>query len=210
MRINYICISLFFFALCSCDKPRPAASTTPPTTEESSDEPDYRPRPPMHLEHTLRISDYPFEIRVPERWDWRSSTVNILEGPTPHGPKPAGTIHLTVTRRGPLSKIVMDALKSPSTKPTSTTNDSFSRHQHRTAGKLEIYEQRALEPATGPDPARIKWTISIFQPVDKDNVLLFQLTFLDLTQTHFEKDRELIESMIASIAPAQQEEPSLK
>ena len=208
MRINYICISLLFFALCSCDKPRPSASTTPPTTEESSDEPDYRPRPPMQLDHTVRISDYPFEIRVPERWDWRSTAVNILEGPTPHGPRPAGTIHLSVTRRGPLPKIVMDAIKSPSTKPT-TTNDSFFRQQNRTMGKLEVYEQRALEAAVGPDPARIKWTISIFQPVDKDNILFFQITFLDLTRAHFEKDRSLLESMIASIAPAE-EEPSLK
>jgi len=51
--------------------------------------------------------------------------------------------------------------------------------------------------------------VSIIQPVDKQNILFFQLTFLDLTREHFEKDRELLESMIASIA-AVQEEPSLK
>src|SRR4051812_2195931 len=186
MKHQFIYCSLLIAILCSCDKPRPVASTTPPATEESSDEPDYRPPPPMHLEHTLRISDYPFEIRVPERWDWRSTTINILEGPTPHGPKPAGTIHLAVTRRGPLPKMVMDALKSPSTKPT--TNDSFFRQQTRTLGKLQIYEQRSLEPAVGADPQRIKWTLSIFQPVDKDNILLFQISFLDLTRNHFEKD----------------------
>jgi hypothetical protein len=207
MKTNYILLSLLIFSLCSCDKPRPSVSTAPPATEESSDEPDYRP-PPMHLDHTVRISDYPFEIRAPERWDWRSNAVNILEGPTPHGPKPAGTIHLTATRRGPLPKTITEAFKSSSTKPAAT-NDSFFRHTTRTIGKLEIQEQRALEPAAAPDPQRIKWTISIFQPVDKDNVLLFQLTFLDLTREHFEKDRELLESMIASIAPAQ-EEPSLK
>jgi len=115
MRTKYICISLLIFVLCSCDKPRPAASTTPPATEESSDEPDYRPRAPMHLDHTVRVSDYPFEIRVPERWDWRSNAINMLEGPTPHGPKPAGTIHITATRRGPLPRSIMDALKSPAT-----------------------------------------------------------------------------------------------
>src|ERR1051325_11810664 len=135
MRTNYICLSLLIFALTSCDKPRPAASTTPPATEESSDEPDYRPRAPMHLEHTLRISDYPFEIRVPERWDWRSGTVNILEGPTPNGPKPGGHIHLTVTRRGPLPRVVVDALKSPTTKPA-VTNDPFFRRQNRMVGTL--------------------------------------------------------------------------
>jgi hypothetical protein len=162
----------------------------------------------MHLDHTVRISDYPFEIRVPERWDWRSNAINMLEGPTPHGPKPAGTIHLTATRRGPLPRSIMDALKSPTTKPAAT-NDSFFRRQTRTIGNLEVYEQRSLEPAVAPDPQRIRWTISIIQPVDKENILFFQLTFLDLTREHFERDRELLESMIASIAPAQ-EEPSLK
>jgi len=207
MKYSCIGISLLMFGLCSCDKPRPTAST-PPTTEESSDERDYRPSAPMHLDSTIRISDYPFEIRVPERWEVRYGTINILQGPTPHGPKPDGTIHLTVTRRGPLPKIVMDAMKPPSSKPT--TNDSFARNQFHTLGKLQVYEQRSTQPAIGPDPARMKWIISMFEPSDPENLRMYQITFLDLTREQFEKDRELLESMIASLAPAQEEGPSLK
>jgi hypothetical protein len=208
MKANCLWMPVFFFALCSCDKPRPAVSTTPPSTEESSDEPDYRPRAPMHLERTLRVSDYPFEIRVPERWDVRGGTLNILQGPTPHGPKPDGAIHLTVTRRGPLPKIVIDALKSSSTKPA--TNDSFFRNETRTLGKLQIYEQRSVQPATGGVPAMMKWTISAYETLDKENIRLYQINFLDLTREQFEKDRELLESMIASLAAVDEEGPSLK
>src|SRR6185369_5784953 len=136
-------------------------------------------------------------------WDWRSGTINILEGPTPHGPKPGGHIHLTVTRRGPLPRALLDALKSPPTRPA--TNDSFFFQQTRKLGNFEVFEQRALEPANPPDPQRMKWTITLFEPVDKENIRLYQITFLDLSREHFEKDRELLESMIASIAPAQEE-----
>jgi hypothetical protein len=208
MKVNCIWMTLVLIAVCSCDKPRPAVSTAPPATEEASDEPDYRPRAPMHLERTLRISDYPFEIRVPERWDVHGGTLNILQGPTPHGPKPDGTIHLTVTRRGPLPKMVMDAIKSSTTQPAS--NDSFSRNGTRTLGKLQIYEQRSVQPATGGVPAMMKWTVSAFESVDKDNIRLYQISFLDLTREQFEKDRELLESMIGSLAAVEEEGPSLK
>jgi len=162
----------------------------------------------MSLERTLHLIDYPLQIRVPERWDIRYGTVNILQGPTPHGPRPDGVIHLIVSRRGPIPRIVMDALKAPSTKPT--TKDSFSRDEMRTLGKLQVYEQRSVESVAAGVPARMKWTISVYEPIDKDNVRLYQFSFLDLTRDHFEKDRELLESMVASLAPADEEGPSLK
>ncbi|HEV8293297.1 MAG TPA: hypothetical protein VGP94_15280, partial [Tepidisphaeraceae bacterium] len=206
MKQNWTWIFLLALALCSCDKPRPTGSAQP-TTEDSSDEPDFRPRPPMQLERTIRPADYPLQIRVPERWEMRYGGVNILQGPTPHGPKPDGVIHLTITRRSPLPKMIVDALKTSSTKPT--TKDSSFRDEMRTLGKLQVYEQRSTE-SSAKGPARIKWTISVFEPIDKDNVRLYQISFLDLTRDHFEKDRELLESMIASLAPAEEEGPSLK
>jgi len=207
MNHKWTWVSLLVFALCSCDKPRPVAYT-PPATEEASDVPDYRPRAPMSLERTLHLIDYPLQIRVPERWDIRYGTVNILQGPTPHGPRPDGVIHLIVSRRGPIPRIVMDALKAPSTKPT--TKDSFSRDEMRTMGKLQVYEQRSVQAATGGVPAMMKWTISAYEPIDKENVRLYQINFLDLSRDQFEKDRELLESMIASLAPAEEESPTLK
>ena len=68
MKYNWTCVLLLTFALCSCDKPRPT-TYSPPATEEASDEPDYRPKPPMSLDRTIHLIDYPLEIRVPERWD---------------------------------------------------------------------------------------------------------------------------------------------
>ena len=198
---------LLTFALCSCDKPRPT-TYTPPAPEEASDEPDYRPKPPMSLDRTIHLIDYPLEIRVPERWDIRYGAVNILQGPTPHGPKPDGTIHLIITRRGPIPRVVMDALKSASTRPT--TKDNFTRAETRTLGKLQLYEQRSVQPATGGLPPMMKWTISAYEPIDKDNIRLYQFSFLDLSRDQFEKDRELLESMVASIAAAEEEGPSLK
>src|SRR4051812_40703668 len=196
MKYNCTCILLITFALCSCDKPRPTVST-PPSTEESSPEPDYRPTS-MTLDRNLRLIDYPLQIRVPDRWNLRYGAVNILEGPIPHGPKPDGVIHLMLNRRGPLPKIVMDALK-PSTRPT-TTKDSYFRDEMRTMGRLKVQEQRSTQPATDKDPPIIRWTIIAYEPIDKDNIRMYQLTFLRLTLDQFEKDRELLESMIASIS----------
>ncbi len=207
MKHNWTWVLLQIFALCSCDKPRPT-TYTPPTTEEASSEPDYRPKAPMSLDRTIHLVDYPLEIRVPERWDIRYGTVSILQGPTPHGPKPDGAIHLIVSRRGPLPKAVTDALKPATSK--SATKDSFSRDEIRTLGKLKVYEHRSVEPATGGIPAMMKWIISAYEPIDKDNVRLYQISFLDLSREQFEMDRELLESMVASIAPAEEEGPSLK
>ena len=207
MNHNLTFILLLTFVLFSCDKPRPT-SYTPPATEETASEPDYRPQAPMSLDRTLHLIDYPLQIRVPDRWDIRYGTVSILQGPIPHGPRPDGVIHLILSRRGPLPRGVMDALKSPSTKPT--TKDSYFRDDLRTMGKLQVHEQRSVQPATDKDPALIKWTLIASEPIDKDNIRLYQISFLRLTLDEFEKDRELLESMIASIAPSEEESPTLK
>jgi hypothetical protein len=207
MKHNWTWVSLLTFALCSCDKPRPTVSA-PPTTEESEGGPDYRPRPPMHLDRTIHLIDYPLQIRVPERWDIKYGAVTILQGPTPHGPKPDGVIHLILSRRGPIPRIVMDSLRPPTTKPT--TKDSYLRNEVRTMGKLQVHEQRSTQPATSKDPAMVKWTIIAYEPMDKDNIRMYQISFLRLTLEHFEKDRELLEGMIASLAPAEEEAPSFK
>jgi len=207
MKYNSTWVLLLTFALCSCEKPRPTAYA-PPTTEETSDEPDYRPKAPLSLDRTIRFIDYPLEMRVPERWDIRYDVVTILSGPTPHGPKPDGVIHLIVSRRGPLPKGVIDALKPVTTKPTTT--DGFFKDGVRILGKLQVYEQRSVQAATGGVPAMMKWTISAYEPIDKENVRLYQINFLDLSRDQFEKDRELLENMIASLAPAEEESPTLK
>jgi len=205
--MKYYCTSTLFLtlALCSCDKPPPTVST-PPSTEESSSELDYRPTS-LTLDRTLHLIDYPLQIRVPDRWDIRYGAVTILQGPIPHGPKPDGVIHLMLSRRGPLPKAIMDALK-PSTKPT--TKDSYFRDEKRTTGRLQVQEQRSTQPATDKDPAMIKWTIIAYEPMDKDNIRMYQISFLRLTLDQFEKDRELLESMIASISSTDEEVPSLK
>lgn len=162
----------------------------------------------MTLERTIRLADYPLTLRVPERWDIRYGAVNILQGPTPHGPRPDGVIHLIISRRGPIPKLVMDALKPPTTRPA--TKDSFARDEMRTLGKLRIYEMRSVQPATGQQPAMMKWTISAYEPIDADNVRLYQINFLLLTREHFEKDRELLESIVSSLALAEEPAESIK
>src|SRR5436305_139246 len=166
MKHNWTFILLFTFVICSCDKPRPT-TYTPPATEETSSEPDYRPQAPMSLDKTLHLIDYPLQIRVPDRWDIRYGAITILQGPIPHGPKPDGVIHLMLSRRGPLPKAIMDALK-PATKPA--TKDNYFRDEMRTIGKLHIHEQRSLQPATAQDPALVKWAIIAYEPIDKDNI----------------------------------------
>jgi hypothetical protein len=207
MNHNSTFVLLLAFALCSCDKPRPT-TPTPPATEETTSEPDYRPQVPMSLDRTLHLIDYPLQIRVPDRWDIRYGTVSILQGPIPHGPKPDGMIHLILSRRGPLPNVVMDALKSPATKPT--TKDSYFRDEMRTMGKLQVHEQRSFLPATDKDPPLIKWTFIAFEPIDKENIRLYQISFLRLTADEFDKDRQLLESMMASIAPSEEESPTLR
>lgn len=196
MKHQSTLIFLLIFALCSCDKPPPTVSTTP-TTDESSTEPDYRP-PSLTLDRTLHLIDCPLQIRVPDRWDISYGAVSIIKGPIPHGPKPDGVIHLMLSRRGPLPKAIMDALKS-TTKPT--TQDAYFRNEMRTMGKLQLHEQRSTQPATAQDPALIKWTVIAYEPIDKDNIRMYQITFLRLKLDEFEKDRQLLESIIASIAP---------
>ncbi|HEV8604992.1 MAG TPA: hypothetical protein VGQ99_06480 [Tepidisphaeraceae bacterium] len=162
----------------------------------------------MTLESTIRLVDYPLTLRVPERWDLRYGAVTILQGPTPHGPRPDGVIHLIISRRGPFPKMVMDALKPPATR--TATQDSFARDEMRTLGKLRIYEMRSLQPATAQLPAMMKWTISAYEPIDADNVRLYQINFLDLTREHFEKDRQLLESIVSSLALTEEPAQSIK
>src|SRR5439155_17105169 len=47
----------------------------------------------------------------------------------------------------------------------------------------------ALPISTGGVPAMMKWAISFYEPMDNNNVRLYQISFLDLTGEQFGKDR---------------------
>ena len=206
MKYFWLIFPLLMFALCSCEKPQPV-TYAPPTTEESSSEPDLRPRAPMHLDRTIRIIDYPMQIRVPERWDIRYGTIPMLQGPTPNGPKPDGVIHLTLSRH-PVPSIVLSTIKPPATNPT--TRDGYYLDEIRNIGKMQVREQRSLEPPVNGLPAMINWSIRGYVSIDKDTIRFYQIKFLDLTRDHFDKDRALLESMIASLSTPDDEPPSLR
>src|SRR6267142_1129395 len=120
MKSNWSWAIICIFALCSCDrdKPRPpSTSTKPAATTEESEEMDRRPKAPLALDRTIHLADYPLTIRVPEQWMLNYGAVTILEGPPPNGKLPDGRLHLIVSRKGPIPKIVLDSLKPAATKP---------------------------------------------------------------------------------------------
>src|SRR4051812_36168509 len=98
MKSNLSWTMICIVSLCSCDRGKPAPSSTRPSTTAESDQIDLRPKAPLALERTIRLVDYPLKIRVPERWMLNYGAVNILEGPTPNGSPPEGRIHLIISR----------------------------------------------------------------------------------------------------------------
>jgi len=168
---------------------------------------DRRPKAPLALERTIHLLDYPLQIHVPEQWVIEYGTVNILQGPTPHGRLPDGRIHLIVSKQGPLTSLVLESLKA-TTRPT--TGPSIEQEEMRALGKMKVYERRSVQPATAGVPAMMRWTIAIYEPIDKENVRLYQISFLDLSREHFEKDRELLESIVKSIEVAEPSGESIK
>jgi hypothetical protein len=212
MNINLTCALLCALGLCSCERDKPQSTSPEPATQESSDIVDNRPKAPMELFRTMQIADYPLALRVPEKWELKFGPVLLLRGPTPNGPLPDGIIHLVISRQGPLHRSVVDAIKPPTTKPTTkpATNDALVRDQLTVAGQLRIHERRSVQPATGGLPEMMKWTISVYEQIDRDNSRLYQISFLDLTREHFEKDRQLLESMVASLGPPQASSETIK
>jgi hypothetical protein len=197
------------FVICNCDRDKPQQQTarSDPTTQQVEEDFDTRPKEPLALSKTIQLINYPLNLRVPESWELKISTVTLLQGPTPNGPLPDGTIHLIVSRPGPLPKSAVDALK-PATRPATTTKDSIAREEIRTLGKLKIYERRAIQPIEGGSEV-VKWTISAYEPMDNENMRVYQISFLQLTREHFEKDRQLLESIMSSLAIVDAPAPSL-
>ncbi len=208
MRIVVILALLSTFTLCSCDrqKPQQKGSEGDPTTQAAEESIDNRPKAPLALTSTIQLVDYPLSLKVPDKWQLKYGAVTLLEGPTPNGPLPDGTIHLIVSRPGPLPKSAVDALK-PATRPT--TKDSIAREEMRNLGRLRIYERRGLQPSSDGGPETVKWTISAYEAIDGENVRVYQISFLHLTREHFENDRELLERMVGSLAVVEGGEPSL-
>jgi len=194
-------------ALCSCDRDKSRPASSRPSTSADSDLLDLRPRAPLALERTIHIVDYPLKIRVPEQWMLNYGGVNILEGPTPNGPLSDGRIHLIVSRQGPISKVVLDSLK-PASRPA--TAPSFELEEMRMLGKMKVYERRSVQPAAAGVPAMMKWTIGVYQTLDNENVRLYQISFLDLTREHFEKDRQLLEAIVKSLDLADETPDAIK
>ena len=56
----------------------------------------------------------------------------------------------------------------------------------------------------------MKWTIGVYETIDKDNVRLYQISFLDLTREHFQKDRQLLESIVKSLDVADEPADAIK
>ena len=211
MKSNWRWVAICIFALCSCDRDKPrstSSSTRPSDTAEAPDVLDRRPKAPVALERTIHLADCPLTLRVPEQWMMNYGAVTILEGPTPGGKLPDGRLHLIVSRKGPIPKIVLDSLKPASTKPA--TVPALDRDEMRMLGKMKVYERRWAEPSTAGLPAMMKWTLSAYEPLDNENVRLYQITFLDLTREHFEKDRQLLESIVKSLALAEESTETIK
>jgi hypothetical protein len=199
MQIKLRWMLLLSFALCSCDrdKPQQQSAQNDPTTQAAEENFDNRPKAPLALSKTIQLVDYPLSLRVPEKWELKYGTVTLLQGPTPNGPLPDGMIHLIVSKPGPLPRTAIEALK-PATRPA-TTKDSIARDEMRNLGPLRIYERRAIQPIEG-GAELVKWTVSAYEPMDKDNMRVYQISFLQLSREHFEKDRQLLEGIIGSLA----------
>ena len=207
MKSNLSWTVVCVIAICSCDRDKPRPSSTRPSTTTESDQLDLRPKAPLALERTIHLVDYPLKIRVPEQWVLNYGGVNILEGPTPNGPLPDGRIHLVISRKGPIPKVVLDSLK-PATK--AATAPALDLDEMRPLGKMKVYERRSVQPATAGLPAMMKWTIGVYQTLDNENVRLYQISFLDLSREHFEKDRQLLEAIVKSLELADETGDTIK
>jgi hypothetical protein len=208
MKATLICLLISAFALCGCEREKPAPPAKQPTTVESEDIQDNRPKAPLQLSKTIQLLDYPLALRVPEKWEIKYGGVTLLQGPTPNGPLPDGTIHLIVSRQPPMPSSMAEAIKPATTKPATTP--SFDREQLRTLGKLKIYERRLVQPPKAGLPEMMKWSISAYEPIDAKNVRVYQISFLDLTREHFEKDRNLLESIMESLSIPQESGPAIQ
>jgi len=202
MKSNLTCLLLYLLVLCSCDRDKPQNNSQSQPATQESDIIDNRPKAPVALFHRIRLVDYPISLRVPEKWQLKYGGVTLLQGPTPSGPPPDGMVYIMISRQGPLPKGVADAMKPLATKPA--TQPALERDDVRTMGNMRVYERRFVQPATADLPEMVKWTISVYETIDANNVRLYQLSFLDLKREHFEKDRQLLENIVASLAPPEE------
>lgn len=148
----------------------------------------------------------PFWISLPPGWAVKTDAgVTIL-----HGPTPAGVAQIQIGRHGSPIEKHAEMLITGAKKAAATHPGPYTLAEVRTLGGVQVLETRSIganraTPAIdsagniiAPNSTPLEWKISAFVPDGKSTVIC-EAYFVDLTQEQYDRDKELLDKIVASL-----------
>lgn len=175
---------------------------------------------------TVPLGTFPLTLDVPANWSLQS--LGEGSSITLSGPANSGEITIQLVQPGVLKGAKMpETMLAAAMKDDAAKPHPINRVEMHELGPLKVLEQRIITNAfvNGKPPAEVwgdvestdnatatptrthtilnpqlvKWTFTIFEPVDKDSYMVRALTFLSLRVAEYEQDKQFLEQMMKTL-----------
>ncbi|MGH7179335.1 MAG: hypothetical protein ACREJC_18305 [Tepidisphaeraceae bacterium] len=209
MRFTIACVATLLGILVGCDGAPPTTSQTesePPPPEAQSDRPTTRE---LVSGPQLRVAlqNIPFSVKAPKGWKVapaRGSGVPTLAGPTPTGDAQV-QIERPPVPDDKYAERFLSGAKRLATQPNNRETVTF-----RQVGPAQLVEMRSFGQTHGypaidstghqiaPTSTSMNWRVTAFV-TSNGAMQAYQISFVDLTREQYERDKDLLEMIIASL-----------
>ncbi len=180
--------------IAGCDKP------APPATVPAVSSADARPAT-RNATRVLHLAPYPLRITVPESWSiLNTGDVMFVQGPTSDGDAIEHMARVQVSSPPAISAASAERLAADHAAGKPLDGETTIKIDVRTSGNVRILEKRARQTLSDGSEVLVNWSLDLLVPEPSGRVLLYHLNFVALTQARYEKERETLEKIMASVA----------
>jgi len=156
----------------------------------------------------------PLTLEVPPGWgkfeDNNDAGIKIGGSNLIHGYTPNGEVQILLASRSPLKQEDLDLLIKAGKKVMAAKPQEILKFELRPLGTVQVLERQSvgqpanlttydkdMKPHTSTESA-FKWTISVLVP-NQGAFQVFELNFMDLTQSQYEKDKDFLRGIIDTL-----------
>lgn len=205
-------VGAMFVCLAGCDD---TSSTLPPAVLEQASKPaNTGPKPPTTQElltgHRSRtvLAPLPLTMELPPGWvrDPEAPAPNLLDAPLPSGAE----VQLQLRPRPSMKQDELDRLMVAAKKEMAEKPQEIVKLDLRPMGSVRVLERQRVGPP-GPlttydannvphtsTESNFNWTLSVLAPFE-GAFQVYELNFIGLTKSQYEKDRDFLLSVLATL-----------
>jgi hypothetical protein len=183
--------------LAAANKPQQDAPKVPTTQELLSG----------HRSRTV-LSPLPLTMELPPGWH------QMKDAPVPNlwdGYTPSGEVQLQLNTRRPMTQEELDRLMEGARKEMAEKPQQILKVDLRPHGKCKILERQSVgqpKPFTLFDSNNVphtttdsifNWTISLLAPGEEGAYQVYELNFIGLTKSQYDKDKDFLNSVVSTL-----------